>query len=248
MRLSIVYALAMTGAVILLSGCTGLGPAGTPTFTVSLTPTESTVTRTPCVACTSTLPPPSITTPTVPVTTIAIATALPTATTAMEPPIARFIANTTSGKVPLTVRFTDRSTGSPDRWAWDFGDGNSSSVQNPVHTYTEPGSYTVRLVASNGAGGNSETKVYFITVNGAYQSPGASFTGIHPENSQPGTIQFTDRSSGQPTSWSWDFGDGGTSTLQNPVHTFSTPGAYPVRLVVSNPAGSSETTGFVTFG
>jgi PKD repeat protein len=248
MRSSTVYALGLIAAAILLAGCSTQSPAGTPTYTVSPTETPGPVTQTPCAACTSTLVPPAITTPTIRITTTTVPIQSTPATFAGEPPITRFIANTTSGKAPLTVAFTDRSTGSPDSWAWDFGDGSTSADRNPVHTYASPGTYTVRLVASNGAGSNSETKVYYITINAAFQPPGASFTGFHPVNSQEMTVQFIDRSSGPPTSWSWDFGDGGTSNLQNPVHTYSNPGTYIVTLTVSNSAGSSETTGFVTFG
>ncbi len=247
MRSSFVYACGLIAAAVLLAGCVAQSPGGPPPYTVSQTETPVPVTQTPCAACSSTIPPPTTTTPSIPIPTTVAFTVNPS-TVPAEPPIARFIANTTSGKVPLAVGFTDQSTGSPDGWAWDFGDGSTSSAQNPVHTYTSPGTYTVRFVASNGAGSNSETKVYYITVDAAFQPPGASFTGIHPTNTQPMTIQFIDRSSGPPTAWSWDFGDGGTSDLQNPIHTFSNPGTYPVTLVVSNPAGSSETTGFVTFG
>lgn len=67
-------------------------------------------------------------------------------------PIAAFIANSTSGPAPLTVSFTDLSCGAPDDWSWDFGDGAISSDQNPVHTFINPGTYTVSLNVSNAAG------------------------------------------------------------------------------------------------
>jgi PKD repeat protein len=146
------------------------------------------------------------------------------------------------------VRFTDTSTGSPDGWVWDFGDGNTSSEQNPLFTYTVPGTFTVRLRATNSGGRNNETKVNYITVNPAYTQPAASFSADPPTFAQPFTVQFHDRSTGLPTSWSWNFGDGGTSSEQNPVRTYPGNGTFIVTLEVSNPAGSTETTGFLILG
>jgi PKD repeat protein len=64
-------------------------------------------------------------------------------------PVANFTANPTSGYKPLTVTFTDNSTGSPTSWSWSFGDGNTSTVQNPQHEYVSAGNFTVNLTASN---------------------------------------------------------------------------------------------------
>jgi PKD repeat protein len=64
---------------------------------------------------------------------------------------ASFMANVNSGAAPLTVHFTDKSGGSPTGWNWDFGDGSSSTLQNPVYTYNTPGTYTVTLTATDGA-------------------------------------------------------------------------------------------------
>lgn len=69
-----------------------------------------------------------------------------------------------AGLAPLTVQFTDTSTGSPTSWAWTFGDGNTSTAQNPQHTYTAPGLYTVTLNATNEYGSDTETKTDYITV------------------------------------------------------------------------------------
>jgi len=80
-------------------------------------------------------------------------------------PQADFSASTTSGKVPLPVTFTDKSTGSPSTWTWKFGDGNSLTSKipdNPVYTYTKKGKYTVSLTVKNVAG--SSTKTMSITV------------------------------------------------------------------------------------
>ena len=80
-------------------------------------------------------------------------------------PVAGFTTNTTSGLVPLTVRFTDASTGFPTMWTWNFGDNASSSEQSPVHTYVLPGTYTVALSASNSFGNDSMVKPGLISVH-----------------------------------------------------------------------------------
>jgi uncharacterized membrane protein len=67
---------------------------------------------------------------------------------------------------PLTVQFTDLSTNSPTSWDWNFGDGTHATIQNPSHTYTSPGTYTVILTATNAGGSDVETKVGYITVTG----------------------------------------------------------------------------------
>jgi PKD repeat protein len=81
-------------------------------------------------------------------------------------PVAAFSASPTSGKVPLNVKFTDTSTGSPTKWKWSFGDGTSSTVQNPTHKYSAAGKYTVTLTITNAAGSNTATKSSYITVTG----------------------------------------------------------------------------------
>jgi len=80
------------------------------------------------------------------------------------PIVANFTANVTSGIAPLTVQFTDTSTGSPASWNWDFGDNTISDAQNPVHTYSNGGKFTVRLNASNSSVFDWENKTGFITV------------------------------------------------------------------------------------
>src|SRR5215471_18576988 len=80
-------------------------------------------------------------------------------------PVADFSATPTTGPLPLAVQFSDASTGSINTWAWNFGDGATSSVQNPQHTYSTAGSYTVSLTVSGAGGNNSTTKSNFITVS-----------------------------------------------------------------------------------
>ncbi|MCK9307848.1 MAG: PKD domain-containing protein, partial [Methanoculleus sp.] len=80
-----------------------------------------------------------------------------------DEPVADFTANVTSGDAPLAVAFTDLSTNTPTSWAWTFGDGASSAEQDPVHTYTAPGTYTVNLTAANAAGSDSATQTITVT-------------------------------------------------------------------------------------
>ena len=128
----------------------------------------------------------------------------------------------------LSVSFMDTTSGSAT-WLWDFGDGNTSTVQNPNYSYAVPGTYTVCLTTTNACGADSTCRI--ITV---CDSLAADFIS----NAVFLTYSFTDSSSGDVLSWHWDFGDGDTSNLQNPVHTYSTPGAYQVCLTVQDACGS----------
>jgi PKD repeat protein len=97
-------------------------------------------------------------------------------------PTANFTANRTSGNVLLSVSFTDTSTGSPISWSWTFGDGGTSTLQNPSHQYTDAGIYTVALTATNSSGSNTKTITNYITVSAA-QSGITTFFSEGFENS-----------------------------------------------------------------
>jgi len=144
------------------------------------------------------------------------------------PLLASFTVNQTTGPAPLAIRFTDTSSDQPDSWSWNFGDGGTSSLQNPVHTYTTAGTYTVRLDAANTLGSCGDTMG--ITVS----SLEASFNANQSSGLAPLAVQFTDTSTDQPGSWSWNFGDGSSSSLQNPVHVYTTAGVYTVNLSATN--------------
>jgi PKD repeat protein len=166
-------------------------------------------------------------------------------TTTASIPIADFIATPTSGDAPLTVQFTDTSTNTPITWFWDFGDGTNSTDQNPTHIYTTGKKYTVKLTATNAAGSNTDEKIEYIT---ALASPVADFKAIPTTGASPLIVNFTDKSSNLPTSWLWDFGDGTSSTEQDPTHTYTTGGRYTVKLTVTNIAGTNTTMkiGYIT--
>jgi uncharacterized repeat protein (TIGR01451 family)/CSLREA domain-containing protein len=157
--------------------------------------------------------------------------------TVTEPlPVAAFTASPVSGTAPLTVTFTDQSTGNPTSWAWAFGDGGSSMAQHPVYTYTLPGIYTVTLTVSNTLGIDTLTRTNYIAATAA--PPVAYFSASPLVGTVPLTVTFTDLSTGWPTSWAWDFGDDGSSTEQHPSHTYVETGTFTVTLTVSNTVGS----------
>ena len=96
------------------------------------------------------------------------------------------------------------------------------------------------MIATNVAGSNTHTKTNYISV--IPPAPTASFSGTPTSGTVPLTVAFTDSSTGSPTSWSWTFGDGGTSTLRNPTYVYSAPGTFTVTLIATNSSGSSTST------
>lgn len=158
-----------------------------------------------------------------------------------QPPVAAFTGSPTTGCAPMSVNFTDQSTNTPTSWAWDFGDGGNSAVQNPSHQYTTPGSYTVTLTATNAAGSDQEIKTNYISITGT-GAPVADFSASTTTGDAPLSVNFTDLSTGSPSSWSWAFGDGGTSSAQNPSYVYNNPGTYNVSLTATNGCGSDGET------
>jgi PKD repeat protein len=159
------------------------------------------------------------------------------------PPTADFSGTPVSGFAPLTVSFTDASSEGPTTWLWNFGDSGTSTLQNPSHTYTAPGTYTVSLTATNANGSDTATKTSYITVS-AVQIPTADFTASATTIDAGQSVTFTDTTTGGPTSWSWTLNGGtpSTSTSQNPTVTYNTPGTYSVTLEATNSAGSDTET------
>ena len=155
-----------------------------------------------------------------------------------------FALNTTWGSAPLTVAFTNQSLGSPNSFYWNFGDGSTSTVRDPVHTYTIPGVYSVSLKALNNQTGGVVMLNSAVTVTaGVVPSPTptpvpaeitAAFSADRTTGAAPLQVQFTDHSTGHPTSWIWDLGDGNTSRLQNVTHVYSSKGSFSVSLTAQN--------------
>ena len=145
-----------------------------------------------------------------------------------------------SGCSPFTVDFSNASINA-DAYEWDFGDGNSSIDENPVHTYTESGQFTVRLIASNLETCNQADTAY---AQIEVFSPDVSFVRTPRFLCIGQEAQFTDTSNnpGDPAvEWAWEFGDGATSDEQNPTHSYENVGVYTVSLTVTTDEGCEDT-------
>ena len=131
----------------------------------------------------------------------------------------------------LAVSFTSTAIGTaPFSYSWDFGDNTTGTSQNPTHTYSVPGTYTVTLTTTDATNCVfTSTKVVYLNNNSNCQ---AMFYAV-PDSTNPLTTHFMDISLGSPTNWKWDFGDNTTSTSQNPTHTYSQAGVYVVCLTIS---------------
>lgn len=155
-------------------------------------------------------------------------------------PVTDFTANTTSGcENTNSISFTNLSQNFTF-CLWDFGDGNTSTTTNPVHTYNSPGQFNVTLVAYNGSATCSTPMVknQYITI---HPTPAATFTVNQTSTCDLSQVfSFTSNSSSANT-WNWNFGDGNTSNLQNPNHTYSASGTFSVSLVVTNSFGCIDT-------
>lgn len=159
-----------------------------------------------------------------------------------QAPTANFTAAQTAGCAPIVISFQDLSTGSPTAWQWNFGNGSTSTLQNPSTTYFNPGNYTVTLTVTNGSGSNTLTRAAFITI---YDKPSINFRANDSTGCAPFSVQFTDFSTPAPgtinTGWQWDFGNGSSSNIQNPQTTFANAGNYNVSLRVTNDRGCFAT-------
>jgi PKD repeat protein len=147
---------------------------------------------------------------------------------------ADFKADKTIGAKGMSVRFTDltQSNVGSLTYAWDFGDGGTSTFRITSHVYRTAGQFTVSLKVT-GPGGLSSTmtKPNYIQVDDVLA---ADFTAQPVTGPAPLLVKFNDGSTGLTIqSWSWTFGDGSTATVQNPSHTYSSPGTYTVKLMIS---------------
>ncbi|MCB0856047.1 MAG: PKD domain-containing protein, partial [Bacteroidetes bacterium] len=159
----------------------------------------------------------------------------PDFTTSLGPVADFFMTPTTGCEVPITVNFFDQSI-MPSSWFWDFGDGTTDTTQNPTHTYTAQGNYTITLVVTNDSTGCIDTYIQDFEVN----APAANFTAQNTSGCTGLPVTFNN-SSTNATSYFWDFGDGNTSTASAPVHSYSSPGMFDVILIATNASGCSDT-------
>jgi PKD repeat protein len=139
----------------------------------------------------------------------------------------------------MNVQFFDWSYPTPEEWLWDFGDGETSTEQNPSHQYFEPGDYEVCLHIYNSFVGCDEIVCNVVEV-GIPGGLNASYVYTQ-DSTNFFTIYFFDTSSGNPVDWMWEFGDGTTANEQNPLHSFNGPGTYTVCLTIMDAAGQAST-------
>ncbi len=163
------------------------------------------------------------------------------ATVPYSAPVAQFTGSTTTGVSPLTVAFSNTSTGSITSYAWTFGDGGTSTAASPSHVYSAAGTYTVALTVTGPGGSNTLTRTNYVTVT-APPAPVAQFTGSPTSGVSPLTVAFSNTSTGSITGYAWTFGDGGTSTAASPSHVYSAAGTYTVALTVTGPGGNDTLT------
>ncbi len=159
--------------------------------------------------------------------------------TIYSPPIAKGIADTVCQGEPTNFfNLSFIPNGTITNWLWDFGDGNTSSLVNPTHIYSSAGSYTATLTVTSSYGCVGTTTVPILV----FSLPNADFSfSPSPTAQLIDEIFFTDQSTGAPVSWFWNFGDGDTSTLQNPAHFFSDTGAFVVTLIIESANGCFDT-------
>jgi PKD repeat protein len=173
----------------------------------------------------------------------------------IEPPVAGFT-YTSALSYPVTAHFANTSTGGGVSWYWNFGDGNTSTIVNPSHSYAAPGTYLVKLVETN-AMGEMDSVVSTITLPPLLSGPSGTSTRImNPATASfvytldlfPYTVTYTNTST-NAVDHLWDFGDGSTSTSQATTvsHTYPMSGNYFVSLTTSNTAGSDSCSALISF-
>ncbi len=159
-------------------------------------------------------------------------------------PTANFAADRINACIPSTINFSDRSidtTGTLTAWEWSFGDGTTSSEQNPSHSYSQPGFYTVSLKVTSSSGCTStSTRVRLIRI---FSGVIADFVPTAPATCRPPfDVTLMNQTSGPGVmSYTWDLGNGATSTAQNPAVTYSSNGTYSARLTATSDFGCSNT-------
>lgn len=147
------------------------------------------------------------------------------------------------GQVPLSVYFADNSDGNPVDWRWDFGDGYTGEGQQVMHTYFNPGLYTVKMEVTDESGATNILEIpnAITVINNPFftnlpkipvitPSFQADFKVSKKAGPPPLQVSFFDLSTGAPTGWKWDFGDGTHDNTQNPVHIYPNPGLFTIKL------------------
>lgn len=161
---------------------------------------------------------------------------LKNAITTSVKPVTKFSATPRITCAQIGINFSDISSGNPTNWYWQFGDGSYSFAQNPSHTYSDTGNFTIQLITRSGGCSDTLIMTDYVHIN----APVASFL-VNMDCKKHFDRSFTDKSVGADK-WNWDFGDGNTSNLQNPAHTFGATGSYQVSLRVINNASGCDYT------
>ncbi|RZM05865.1 MAG: PKD domain-containing protein, partial [Pedobacter sp.] len=145
-----------------------------------------------------------------------------------------------AGCAPYDAIFFNESLAGTD-WLWQFGDGTTSTEENPTHTYLLPGSYRVRLIATDTSTCNRvDTSAYFTILVSPKPTAAFTWTPNPPQENVP--VSFFNQSSADATRFLWDFGDGESSELRNPVHEYNATGQYKATLYAFNPTGCVDST------
>ncbi|MEZ4827443.1 MAG: PKD domain-containing protein [Bacteroidia bacterium] len=166
----------------------------------------------------------------------------PDSVTVFSLPVANIGPADTVGCLPFPVPFRDLSTPGDSAitsWIWDFGDGDSSFVQNPVHTYTAGGNLTVSLTVFDQNGCTHDTTTTVNSLEGAI----GDFVASDTLGCSPIDITFTDLSTnGNVIDWEWNFGDGnGTTGVANPVNSYLNDGIFTVTMIITDDLGCTDT-------
>jgi len=154
--------------------------------------------------------------------------------------------DTIAGTAPLTVKFTGSVTdpdGAISSYSWNFSDGSTSNQQNPTHIFTEPGTYIVTFSIVDVDGVNGTDTIVITVTEPVDNPPMASASGDPASGLAPLTVNFIGTGTdpeGTAVTYLWNFGDGATSTLQNPTHVFDSVGTYTVKLTVSDENGTTS--------
>jgi len=170
-----------------------------------------------------------------------------TVTASNRAPAANFTADRVSGNVPLTAAFDGSDSSDPDgtiaQYSWDFGDGKTGSGIRASHVYETAGTYQATLTVTDEKGSSASASRTISVSEPDKNPPVADFTASVTTGSAPLKVRFMDASTGSPSSWEWDFGDGSSSSVKNPpTHTYTAAGNYSVSLTVTNADGTDSVT------
>ena len=150
--------------------------------------------------------------------------------------------DTDSCCLPCVIKFYSKSNGPHHEWLWDFGDGNTSVLQDPSHSYALAGKYTVILTITDTVENNDnrEIRLNYITVKDTLHSTTADLAFSPLTGSIVDTFTFSASDFGTATTWFWDFGDSSSSTEISPTHVYAAADTFEIRLTITNDCDSLD--------